>query len=72
MLLMIAQVFEFLLLLEEIFNKRNLILLGCNLCLSVCPIIDCITMVPKTIPHVIKRGYQNGNEKYIHALSPSQ
>ncbi|XP_066584769.1 dihydropyrimidine dehydrogenase [NADP(+)] [Prorops nasuta] len=29
---------------------------GCNLCLSVCPIIDCITMVPKTIPHVIKRG----------------
>ncbi|XP_076639688.1 dihydropyrimidine dehydrogenase su(r) [Colletes latitarsis] len=29
---------------------------GCNLCLSVCPIIDCITMVPKTIPHIIKRG----------------
>lgn len=29
---------------------------GCTLCLSVCPIIDCITMVPKTIPHVIKRG----------------
>ncbi|XP_046428918.1 dihydropyrimidine dehydrogenase [NADP(+)] [Neodiprion fabricii] len=37
---------------------------GCTLCLSVCPIIDCISMVPKTIPHVIKRGvapkgYQN-------------
>lgn len=30
---------------------------GCDLCLSVCPIIDCITMVPKTIPHVIKRGW---------------
>lgn len=29
---------------------------GCTLCLSVCPIIDCITMVPKTIPHIIKRG----------------
>ncbi|XP_015119974.1 dihydropyrimidine dehydrogenase [NADP(+)] [Diachasma alloeum] len=29
---------------------------GCTLCLSVCPIIDCITMVPKTIPHVVKRG----------------
>ena len=28
---------------------------GCTLCLSVCPIIDCITMVPKTIPHVIKK-----------------
>ncbi|KAG7199458.1 hypothetical protein KM043_014084 [Ampulex compressa] len=29
---------------------------GCTLCLSVCPIIDCITMVPKVIPHVINRG----------------
>jgi len=29
---------------------------GCTLCVSVCPIIDCITMVPKTIPHKIKRG----------------
>lgn len=29
---------------------------GCNLCLSVCPIVDCITMVEKTIPHKIKRG----------------
>lgn len=36
---------------------------GCNLCLSVCPIIDCISMVPKTIPHVIKRGI-----KPVHAL----
>lgn len=37
---------------------------GCNLCLSVCPIIDCISMIPKTIPHVIKRGV-----KPVHALS---
>ncbi|KNC80821.1 hypothetical protein SARC_06824 [Sphaeroforma arctica JP610] len=29
---------------------------GCTLCASVCPIIDCITMVPKTIPHKINRG----------------
>ncbi|XP_013169290.1 PREDICTED: dihydropyrimidine dehydrogenase [NADP(+)] [Papilio xuthus] len=39
---------------------------GCTLCLSVCPIIDCITMVPKNIPHVIKRGlgYQ------VHPVTP--
>jgi len=29
---------------------------GCTLCVSVCPIIDCIKMVPKSYPHVIKRG----------------
>lgn len=45
---------------------------GCTLCLSVCPIIDCITMVPKTIPHVIKRGTQHNNVMAVHALSPSQ
>lgn len=39
---------------------------GCTLCLSVCPIIDCISMVPKKIPHVIKRGL--GYE--IHPISP--
>jgi dihydropyrimidine dehydrogenase (NADP+) len=33
---------------------------GCDLCLSVCPIIDCITMVPKTIPHQPKRGVPLG------------
>uniref|UniRef100_A0A182Y4Z6 Dihydropyrimidine dehydrogenase [NADP(+)] n=1 Tax=Anopheles stephensi TaxID=30069 RepID=A0A182Y4Z6_ANOST len=44
---------------------------GCNLCLSVCPIIDCISMVPKKIPHVIKRGHPNANV-VVHALSPSQ
>ncbi|XP_069686941.1 dihydropyrimidine dehydrogenase [NADP(+)] isoform X1 [Periplaneta americana] len=29
---------------------------GCVLCLSVCPIIDCISVVPRTTPHVVKRG----------------
>uniref|UniRef100_W5MNS6 Dihydropyrimidine dehydrogenase [NADP(+)] n=1 Tax=Lepisosteus oculatus TaxID=7918 RepID=W5MNS6_LEPOC len=29
---------------------------GCTLCLSVCPIIDCIRMVTRTTPHVPKRG----------------
>lgn len=59
---------------------------GCTLCLSVCPIIDCITyvvlkvetlqvnnylvcrMVPKTIPHVIKRGLPGGKVTLVHAL----
>jgi len=43
---------------------------GCNLCLSVCPVIDCISMVPKKIPHVIKRG--TAIKVQIHALSPCQ
>lgn len=29
---------------------------GCTLCYSVCPIIDCIEMVPKLRPHKVKRG----------------
>lgn len=29
---------------------------GCNLCLSVCPIIDCIKMVTRTTPYIPKRG----------------
>jgi len=29
---------------------------GCTLCVSVCPIIDCITMVPRTIPYIPQRG----------------
>ncbi|VDK47076.1 unnamed protein product [Dibothriocephalus latus] len=29
---------------------------GCNLCLSVCPIPDCITMVDRQIPYVPNRG----------------
>lgn len=65
---------------------------GCTLCVSVCPIIDCIrytiiqiwihtctifnifsyffSMVPKTIPHVIKRG--KADKVLVHALLPSQ
>lgn len=34
---------------------------GCTLCVSVCPIIDCITMVPKTKPHAPKRGIAPGS-----------
>ncbi|KAF7266557.1 hypothetical protein GWI33_020065 [Rhynchophorus ferrugineus] len=41
---------------------------GCTLCMSVCPILDCITMVPKTIPHVIKRG-NVGLIQGVHALN---
>jgi dihydropyrimidine dehydrogenase (NADP+) len=41
---------------------------GCTICLSVCPIIDCITMVPKTIPHIIKRGLAKTIQG-IHALN---
>jgi len=29
---------------------------GCSLCLSVCPIIDCISMVPRVTPHRVNRG----------------
>ncbi|VVC41510.1 Hypothetical protein CINCED_3A005819 [Cinara cedri] len=29
---------------------------GCTLCQTVCPIPGCITMVEKTVPHVINRG----------------
>ncbi|KAJ8784577.1 hypothetical protein J1605_007928 [Eschrichtius robustus] len=29
---------------------------GCTLCLSVCPIIDCIRMVSRTTPYEPKRG----------------
>ncbi|XP_042661460.1 dihydropyrimidine dehydrogenase [NADP(+)] isoform X3 [Tyto alba] len=29
---------------------------GCTLCLSVCPVIDCIRMVSRTTPHEPKRG----------------
>ncbi|CAD5214672.1 unnamed protein product [Bursaphelenchus okinawaensis] len=43
---------------------------GCTLCYSVCPVPECIQMVPKTIPHVIKRGIPpkngiNGSEPEI-------
>jgi len=31
---------------------------GCTLCVSVCPIIDCITMVPRKIPYKPLRGIE--------------
>lgn len=33
---------------------------GCTLCVSVCPIIDCITMVPRKIPYKPIRGIEPG------------
>lgn len=45
---------------------------GCTLCVSVCPIIDCITMVPKTIPHVIKRGYPLNIQSVSSQISECQ
>ncbi|CAG0923845.1 unnamed protein product, partial [Notodromas monacha] len=42
---------------------------GCTLCLSVCPIIDCISMVPRTTPLVVKRGTPfAGNENSAPSL----
>lgn len=29
---------------------------GCAMCISVCPIIDCITVIPRTTPYVPTRG----------------
>jgi dihydropyrimidine dehydrogenase (NADP+) len=31
---------------------------GCTLCVSVCPVIDCITMVPRTTPYKPIRGIE--------------
>ena len=31
---------------------------GCTLCLSVCPIPDCITMVPRNEPYIPNRGIE--------------
>jgi dihydropyrimidine dehydrogenase (NADP+) len=36
---------------------------GCTLCLSVCPIIDCIKMVERKIPYVPKRGVPLGSSQ---------
>lgn len=33
---------------------------GCTLCASVCPIIDCIRMVPRSTPYTPKRGIPTG------------
>ncbi|XP_046440788.1 dihydropyrimidine dehydrogenase [NADP(+)]-like isoform X2 [Daphnia pulex] len=46
---------------------------GCTLCLSVCPIIDCITMVPRKIPYIPKRGVALGADVNRRlAVAPSQ
>ncbi|CAG0888576.1 unnamed protein product [Darwinula stevensoni] len=42
---------------------------GCTLCLSVCPIIDCITMVKRVIPYTPKRGIPVVSMKGITADS---
>ncbi|KAF8561298.1 hypothetical protein P879_05594 [Paragonimus westermani] len=34
---------------------------GCALCLAVCPIVDCIKMVPRTTPYVPNRGTVGGH-----------
>lgn len=41
---------------ETHLPKVNQDCTGCTLCLSVCPIIDCIKMVKRTTPYVPKRG----------------
>ncbi|WAR22885.1 DPYD-like protein [Mya arenaria] len=41
---------------ETHLPKVNADCTGCTLCLSVCPIIDCIKMVTRTTPYVPKRG----------------
>jgi len=33
---------------------------GCTLCVSVCPIVDCITMIPRATPYKPKRGLEIG------------
>ena len=35
---------------------------GCTLCLSVCPINDCITMVPRDGPYIPDRGVALGEK----------
>jgi len=44
---------------------------GCTLCLSVCPIIDCIKMVPRKIPYIPKRGIPFSSSR-LPAVTPSQ
>jgi len=35
---------------------------GCTLCLSVCPVPECITMVPRTTPYIPIRGLPPGTQ----------
>uniref|UniRef100_A0A0P4WBQ1 Dihydropyrimidine dehydrogenase [NADP(+)] n=1 Tax=Scylla olivacea TaxID=85551 RepID=A0A0P4WBQ1_SCYOL len=45
---------------------------GCTLCVSVCPIIDCIQMVERTTPYIPKRGIplEKGVVPRIAAVAP--
>lgn len=45
---------------------------GCTLCVSVCPIIDCITMVDRQIPYIPNRGIplDTGVVPRIPAVAP--
>ena len=45
---------------------------GCTLCLSVCPIIDCITMVKRPQPYIPKRGIPLGTHVPIETPSDRQ
>jgi dihydropyrimidine dehydrogenase (NADP+) len=46
---------------------------GCTLCVSVCPIIDCIQMVPRTTVYEIKRGSMKQKvDKNTSSLGPVQ
>ncbi|PAA50679.1 hypothetical protein BOX15_Mlig007577g1 [Macrostomum lignano] len=48
---------------------------GCTLCASVCPIIDCITMVPRVGEYVPKRGVPFGaalEQKQAAVIMPAQ
>jgi dihydropyrimidine dehydrogenase (NADP+) len=42
---------------------------GCTLCLSVCPIPDCITMIPRTTPYIPIRGLPPGTEVKYEEVS---
>ncbi|MDP2436585.1 MAG: 4Fe-4S dicluster domain-containing protein, partial [archaeon] len=40
---------------------------GCTLCLSVCPIMDCITMIPRQLPYHPQRGIEPAFDPYYDA-----
>jgi len=53
--------------------KVNADCTGCTLCLSVCPIIECIKMIPRKTPYIPKRGIPLGEHSYrLPAVSHSQ
>jgi len=42
---------------------------GCTLCVSVCPIPDCITMVPRETPHAPIRGNPVTADYYVNKIA---